>query len=92
MLKMTLVAIETELPGAPTLLSLLLKPRQVCRRPVRKGGAKAAATWIYPSGSSFSAAALHNKYTRTLELLQLLLSMRHPKGTCWLLPIQSHYY
>lgn len=65
------VAVETELQGSPTLLSIPLRPGQRCRRPVRKG-AQAAATWTCPPGSCFSAKALQDKYIHTLELLQLL--------------------
>lgn len=32
---------------------------------------------------------LHNKYIHTLELGQLFLPVRHSKGTCWLLSLQS---
>lgn len=57
---------------------------------VRKGVCKMAApTWIRPSGSSSLATVLHNKYIHTLELGQLLCSMRHPKDTCGLLSIVS---
>lgn len=35
------------------------------------------------------STVLRNKYIHPLELVQLFLPVRHSKGTCWLLPLQS---
>lgn len=86
---MPLVATETELLGSPTLLSIPLRPGQHCRRPVRKE-AKAAATWTCPR----ALASQPRRYKINIFILwnyYNCLPMRHLKGTCWLLFIQTHY-
>lgn len=86
MILAAILATQTEPLGSPNPGFRPAGAQAELQEAVRKGVCKMAApTWIRPSGSSSLATVLHNKYIHTLELGQLLCSMRHPKDTCGLL-------
>lgn len=83
---MPLLAIETELLGSPTLLS---SAENTGNQEASEERGKAAAMDLSPGllllsqGYKINIFILWNYYN--------CLPMRHLKGTCWLLFIQTHY-